>query len=762
MKDFRSVPRWRHSVVFAVWLGAGCASHDPISDAPNPEGTNPSSDSSDPTSSEPAPEVEGQLNEAQRTELASLTSMVDDAHALDADGVRAKHELAFSALSYEPSEAEFMDRIQASALALNGVELDKLSDNGFVISTRHGFGTFVRGYAEIYSEHLPVYISADSILEALHSSYDELLLLTERSALIPKVAAILEHAHASLGDHAEDDAAADLDLYLAVARELLTGEAASPVAGADAAAIADIVAKANAADGLAEITLFGEPRSEDMSQFVPRGHYADDEGLQRYFRAMMWLGRIDFRMIETLPDGRAVLRRPQVNATLLLRQMMSETDLAAWEQVDSALKVFIGKSDYMVVPEVDKLLSDLGGYEAAVAATDEEVHAAIVAGGYGIQEIASHIMVNDGSVKTLPLNRSFALFGQRYILDSHVFSQVVYDRTADYRMMPSPLDAAFAAMGNDAALPLLSADLTEYPVDYPGNLEAARVLADAHGDDFWGASLYNLWLGALRDLSPKADEVAEPGAAGLPEVAATEPWSRRMLNTQLGSWAELRHDTLLYAKQSYTGIPSCDYPDAYVDPYPEFYTRLTQYADLGLSLANDLGADLGYDEELVTGYFENLKTSMTTLGEMAQNQRDGVQFSEAQMAFINNAVRVEDVVAGCTTVEMPDGWLAQLYLVREKSIEFDPTIADVHTQPADAAGNIVGHVLHVATGYPRLMVTTVDTCQGPRAYVGVSFAYHEKVTSDFERLTDEVWATQIEGAEDVPWLAPILAVTPTE
>jgi hypothetical protein len=40
----------------------------------------------------------------------------------------------------------------------------------------------------------------------------------------------------------------------------------------------------------------------------------------------------------------------------------------------------------------------------------------------------------------------------------------------------------------------------------------------------------------------------------------------------------------------------------------------------------------------------------------------------------------------------------------------------VHTQPADEAGNPVGKVLHVGTGYPRYMVATIDTCNGPRAY----------------------------------------------
>jgi hypothetical protein len=32
---------------------------------------------------------------------------------------------------------------------------------------------------------------------------------------------------------------------------------------------------------------------------------------------------------------------------------------------------------------------------------------------------------------------------------------------------------------------------------------------------------------------------------------------------------------------------------------------------------------------------------------------------------------------------------------------------------------MVGRVLHVGTGEPRVMVATVDTCSGPRAYVGV-------------------------------------------
>jgi hypothetical protein len=82
----------------------------------------------------------------------------------------------------------------------------------------------------------------------------------------------------------------------------------------------------------------------------------------------------------------------------------------------------------------------------------------------------------------------------------------------------------------------------------------------------------------------------------------------------------------------------------------------------------------------------------------------------------------------------------------------DPTIADVHTDPG---GNTPPAVLHVATGLPRLMVMTADTCEGPRAYAGVAFSYHEVVTG-LDRLTDEDWAEMARGAGDVPWMQSIL------
>jgi hypothetical protein len=78
---------------------------------------------------------------------------------------------------------------------------------------------------------------------------------------------------------------------------------------------------------------------------------------------------------------------------------------------------------------------------------------------------------------------------------------------------------------------------------------------------------------------------------------------------------------------------------------------------------------------------------------------------------------------------------------------------------ADEAGNMVGKVLHVGTGFPRLMVVTFDTCAGPRTYAGVVSAYHETVTSNFERLTDEKWTNQLAASPpvEVPWMADLVS-----
>jgi len=686
-------------------------------------------------------------------EAASVQALLDEAKKMDASSLAQKRQVTFSnELGYDPLTADGFTLLQGSNLALNEGEQAKLSEHGFLVLARHEFPSFFYAYLTVYGEDLPVFISADSVLDAVHRSYDDILAGLERSLMVGQLTRLVTDMRQSLQGQT-GQSAADAELFLAVGQALLTGRVPAPLhAGVQASEVQDFLAAALAAEGEIHKELFGVKRRFDFSQFKPRGHYEDDEILEPYFRAMMWFGRTDFRLIETLDDGSQVFHRRQLEAALMMRALMTSEARASWDKLDAIVTAFVGEHDYMVVPELEALLSDLGVTELSASISDAQIVDVIRKGGYGEQRINSQIMVNGGAVATLPLSRSFAFFGQRYTVDSHVFSNLVYDRVGQGtigRWLPDPLDAAYAALANDHAVALLADELARYP--YAPDIEAMRLMVDDHPTQYWESSLYTLWLSALRAMSPSQPS-AHPSAAGLPSVARTEAWGRRVINTQLSSWSQLRHDTLLYVKQSYTVGTVCEFPDAYVDPYPELFAALGRLAGRG----KDLLAQLELDPQLsgAQAYFDSLAGVMETLEAMAQAQRTGMPHSAEHLAFVNEVV---DVIGGGSGPPSVEGWYARLFYNPQRALEQDPIIADVHTDPG--GDGRPAKVLHVATGLPRAMVMTVDTCVGPRLYVGPAFAYHELEPEGLTRITDSEWNTQImtERPADVAWMQDLVA-----
>ncbi|HTV22169.1 MAG TPA: DUF3160 domain-containing protein [Polyangiaceae bacterium] len=698
--------------------------------------------------------------------LDPILADVERARSRDAAALIAERAVPFETeLGYDPRESLGLDALQ-SHFGLSEPALARFVENGFVILPDRQYPSFPYGYFDIYGADLPVYVTADMVLEAVHRSYDDILATLERQELSPRLARLLTGMRARLAAGAlEGQAAADADFYIAVALGLLTDEPATTLTGLDPEGVRSFVSKAKQASGSEVTTIFGTRREVDFSQFMPRGHYANDSILEPYFRAMMWLGRIDMRLIETQDTGGQVFWRRQLEAALALDSLLDAATRHDWEVIDHVVGIFVGEHDSMTVPELATLLTDLGTTrEAGLGSrSDAAIAQTIVDGQYGAQRIASRIIRRVPGPGPLPLDASFAFFGQRYTVDSHVFSNVVYDRV-DTRVLPSPLDAAFAAFGNDHAVALLSGELSERP--YAGALASMRVLVDAHPSEYWQGSLYTSWLDALRTLSPQASGGADDGtaasvaAAGLPALARREPWARRMLNTQLASWAQLRHDTLLYAKQSYTAGSVCEYPDAYVEPYPEFFHAIARYAELGLGIAAELELETLADYSLsnsITSHFSNVRRIVELLAGMAELQRSGMPHSAEQLAFINQAVRIE---SGGSGPPFHDGWYRDLFFDPSAALDLDPTIADVHTDPGGDTPIARGpSVLHVGTGMPRAMIVSIDTCAGPRAYAGVVHSFHEHLEPSLARLTDEQWLEslrQTPPAEE-PWLAPVLA-----
>ena len=701
--------------------------------------------------STPGKTVAATLPPATQAEFESIQASLAATDNLTADSLTVARALPFAeSLGYDPSTATNLPLVQGSPLRLSDPELSVLGKQGFVVSATRQYPGFTYGYADIYAAHLPLFISADSIMNAVHRSYDKLLANLEREVLAVELAALLTGMRANLSAGAigalGSTVEADVDVYLAVAKGLLDGAVAAPVKGGAVAQINTMFTKARAGTGMEPAALLGMTRAVDYSQFKPRGHYVGDPQLERYFQAMMWLGRMDLPFIGTDSAGKAVFHRSLFLAAAGLSALVESAGRAHFDALDTSLRAFVGEPDAMEPADFPRLLADLKIATVAELSvlSDEALAQAIVAGGYGKQAIASQVVIAGPHAGTLPLDTTFLLLGQRYVLDSHVFSNVVYDRVnipgVPRRMMPDPLDVAYAALGNNAALSLLSAQLSTY--QYAPDLEKMRLLADRHGADFFGANLYNLWLSALRSLSPTAAQLQlSDSTTHLPMVARTEPWARRVLNTQLASWAELRHDTILYAKQSYTSGVTCDFPDVYVEPVPAFYGALAAYATKGKDLLAKLPTSSSASN-LRLAYFDNLLSVAYQLGALAEAQAAGTPPTAEQLAFVNQAVTKQGGICGGPPIF--NGWYPTLFFARDAGA-FKPTIADVHTQPTDEGGAMVGKVLHVGTGYIRAMTVTIEACDGPRAYVGLVSSYHEATTENFARLTDNDWETKVQA-----------------
>jgi hypothetical protein len=253
---------------------------------------------------------------------------------------------------------------------------------------------------------------------------------------------------------------------------------------------------------------------------------------------------------------------------------------------DQLIQTFVGKTDSATFLHLDGILAKAGIKSPAAikqAKDIEDLQAQILAGKIGMQHIRSDLYVTPFGSEKVELPRSFTLLGQKFVMDSWTTAKVVFDDIGWNggkvpRAVPSCLDVAFAALGNDQTVPLLVERMTSGPhryrdrMNYQHNLAAVRNVIDAQDKAVWDENIYMNWLATLRELSQPTTD------ARYPEVMRTQSWAMKSLNTQLASWAQLRHDTILYVKQSYTAMTSCEYPAGYVEPVPHFWGRLQKMA----------------------------------------------------------------------------------------------------------------------------------------------------------------------------------------
>ncbi len=640
-----------------------------------------------------------------------------------------------------------------------------LEQHEFMVSERLSYDAINQPLQEIYINDFPVFLSTDLVLHALHVSYDNILLDLERNLMEPNLLESLEKlykatpafiAQYNTNPHLQD-ALSDLDLYVTIAYSLSRGKIQE--AQYTEQKVIEEIWDAIQAEKHISIPLFSDRnRRIDFSQFTVRGHYTQvfytPQGrrtLGDYFKTMMWLGRIDFMC--TPPPGnpweepwtREEIRRMNLGAYLLQKLIDASGIRTTLEENDKIIRFLVGDSDNLTMEEYDGILNVSGINEVTDLLDDERYdvyYEKLITSSEAAQKILSAFLLMDpfsSEPGTLPV--SYRVMGQRFIIDSHVFANVVFDRIIHqgekvWRPMPDPLDAMFV-LGNNDALPLLNDELEEY--HYAPQLNALRYLVDAYDEEFWTSSLYNAWLQALRELNVHGTD--------MPWFMKTTAWHQQKLNTQLASWTQLRHDNLLYAKQSYTGGTGCSFPHAYIEPYPGFYQSIADYAGQAAEYFSMFEYYSGSGRN-AAGYFTGMQEIMLKLKNIAEKELAGIPISKEEDTWLKEMLYL-DAMSGAPPFS---GWISDLFYDPHKTIEKDFLVADVHTQPTEYNGAEVGKVFHVGTGKFNLGVFLAGAPNDhykPTAFVGPVMSYYEHITRNWKRLTDEEWSDKVD-AGDLP------------
>ncbi len=131
-------------------------------------------------------------------------------------------------------------------------------------------------------------------------------------------------------------------IYYAVPYTLVTGEDPGLPSELQASYQTELKQIAAAAD-YGQNTLTG--KDLNYMQFKPRGHYAGQENLERYFQAMMWFGLLGFPLETEEGDLDFSNASFALSASWLLLQDEDQNLVKLWDRINRITAIFAGNSD---------------------------------------------------------------------------------------------------------------------------------------------------------------------------------------------------------------------------------------------------------------------------------------------------------------------------------------------------------------------------------------------------------------------------------
>lgn len=625
-------------------------------------------------------------------------------------------------------------------LVLSPEQLQQLAAG--VVASPRDYSEFHDLYQETAWANLPVFVTSDALLHAYHLTFDAMLLLLEEQVFLPHLQELnlvllaqTEAQYRQLEATTWEDSARRVVAYIAVGGKLADPDFRVPDYVTDL--VEAELALINGASGSNPSPIFPLLKyGEDYSQYLPRSHYANSDQLKAYFKAMMWYGRMTFRLgdAENPAVGPTETRMALLLALAMRDGARDGKALDLWSELYDPTAFLIGQSDDLTIQDYLAVMGAVYGPQANVKTIADDAKLETFMAATADLPAPRILGLISDDYKPLEAVKGLRLMGQRLVPDAYIFQELIHPKVPD-RFLPSGLDV-MAVMGSDRAATWQTQDPTTQNPAYATQSGKMMSWLDSLPQSEWTETAYNSWLYTLHPL------LIPPGE-GYPLFMQSVAWQDKQLNAALGSWAELKHDTLLYAKQPYGGVGGCGGPQPpspvhaqnYVEPVPEVFARIAALATMTRVGLNQRGLlpPLSPDEygPTLSDRLGALASTALELKAMAEKELQGKPLTPDEQAQLRNFWEYLLDIVQWASGDTPE-------------LEPAAVIADVATDPNN------GQVLEVGVGnvHEIYVVVPIPQPDGSLALTvarGGIFSYYEFPSS--ERLTDESWRGQIKAGQ---------------
>lgn len=616
-----------------------------------------------------------------------------------------------------------------------------LGEQGFAIVPSNNSQLFHVYEQNDYTD-FPSFVTTDLYLQLYHLYIDCMLRELEEYQLLPlmtefsqdMIDASLAFIHNSPSDDSESKRIAGRNLqFFQVAHHLFTGKPIDSSFTTEKAEIDKCLKAENDRSGML-MDYMGDV-SFPYSLFRARGHYTRSDGLKRYFRGMMWLQTATMGLDHETEMKQAV---QMAFAMKLFKNIRKKYD-----KINDLITLLMGKHDNLsilqVISEVDKT-------------------------GMGMDELINDDKAISNLTKTLKLigdkqtrirpkfektsHNKINVMPQRYQPDAEVLQEMVdYDSKPTKRAVPKGIDV-MAAMGVSVAEQILKEEKTEWK-ELQTSLDKMK---KRMGEIDWDETTATQWMNTLKVLTTgnKGENV--------PYFMQNPEWDKKDLNAALASWAELKHDAILYAKQPMGaecgGGENVPEPvvKGYVEPNVKFWKKAVELLDNTAKLLKNQNMMT----EKIEGVTERMAEEVKFLLRISEKELAGKELTDEeydQIAYIG--ATFENI--SLDLLRMPDQYLYNWTDI-EGADRKVALVADVYTANADNNPNKA--ILFEAVGDADEIYVVVEI--GGYLYLtrGAVLSYREFIQPiDQPRLTDEEWQEQLKSnpRKGVPeWMKSIL------